>query len=417
MEILDIFNPWWKEKIISTRLALPYRRRVFARIWQLLQKRQIIIISGLRRVGKSTLMFQVIEDLLKSGTNPEHILYFTFDEKKENPLEVIEEYADLTKVDWRKEQCFVILDEVQKLPEWSNKIKILYDAFPNLKFIISGSSSFQLEKEAKVNLAGRHFVIEVNPLSFSEYLELRQSKIDLNKEELWKKEIRSEFERYLLRPFPEIIDFEELYLIKSYIKDNIMEKVLKVDLTDRFKDVNEDLLYSLVDLFYSQPGMYVNFDEISKELKISKKTLVKHVYYLEFAKVIRRIKNFRPSIRTSSRKLQRIYPLHWSLEFGWSGKIQSETIVASILDAKYYWRDQEKEIDFLHITKDILPIEVKETKKLSADDLGPLLFFSKKYNIHKGIIIYNGDYEVSSGTIKIKKMPFWKFCIEQQTKE
>ena len=80
---------------------------------------------------------------------------------------------------------YYFFDEVQKLETWSNKLKILYDNFPNLKIVISGSSSFHLEKGAKSNLTGRHFVINVEPLNFSEYLELKKSKIDLNNFKLW----------------------------------------------------------------------------------------------------------------------------------------------------------------------------------------------------------------------------------------
>lgn len=414
MELLEIFNPWWKEKTISKELALPYKRKAFAQVRQLLTKRQITILSGLRRVGKSTMLFQLIEELLKANVRSENILYFSCDEKIEDLLKILDSYADLTKVTWRKEKCFMILDEVQKLPDWSNKIKILYDNFPNIKFVVSGSSSFQLEKEAKINLAGRHFTIEVAPLSFREYLELRQSKIELHKEELWQKEIRNEFERYLLRPFPEIINFDEMYLVKSYIKDNIIEKVLRVDLSEKFKDVHEGLLTNLIELFYGKPGMYINFDEIAKELKISKKTLIKHVYYLEFARVIRRVKNFRPGIRASSRKLQKIYPSHWALGFGWNGKINSEAIVASVIDAEYYWRDKEKEIDFLDTVKNVLPIEVKEASKLNTGDLAHLFFFAKKYSLHDAIVVYNGDYEVTQDAITIRKVPFWKFCVERQ---
>lgn len=66
MEILEILNSWWKEGNISKELALVYKRKVFAKIKRLLKTRQIIVISGLRRVGKSTLMYQLIEELMNS---------------------------------------------------------------------------------------------------------------------------------------------------------------------------------------------------------------------------------------------------------------------------------------------------------------------------------------------------------------
>mgnify|MGYP001128908337 CR=1 FL=1 len=64
-EIIELLNPWWKDNEISKELAKPYKRKIFDKISNLLNYRQIIILSGLRRVGKTTLLYQVIEHLLK----------------------------------------------------------------------------------------------------------------------------------------------------------------------------------------------------------------------------------------------------------------------------------------------------------------------------------------------------------------
>jgi len=413
MELLELLNPWWKEKEISEELAPPYRRKMFGELPELLKKRQIIVLSGLRRVGKSTMMYQLVEHLLRSGISADRLLYFSFDEKVEDVVDVLMGYSELTKVNWKKEKCFLFLDEVQKLADWSNKIKLIYDAFPNLKIIASGSSSFHLEKEAKVNLVGRHFLVSVSPLSFEEYLEIKGSKIELDKQEMWKEEIIREFDNYLIRPFPEIINWKEDSLIKSYIKDNVVEKVLRVDLPTRFKKLNEDLLIRLIDIFYGSPGMYVNYDDISSDLKISKNTLLQHIYYLEFAYLIRKIKNFRPSKRLVSRKLQRIYPFHWALMFGWSGKVDFETIVATYLDAKYYWRKNGKEVDFLLVDKEITPIEVKDSKRIRREELSSLVYFMKKFDAADGFVVYAGkDGDILKvGDSEIKKIPLWKLFL------
>jgi len=412
MELLELLNPWWKVKKISRELSPRYRRKTLPEIKNLLKFRQIIIVSGIRRVGKSTLMYQLIEDMLKE-VNSENIIYFSFDEKVETLLDILEKYFDLTGVDWKKEKCFIFLDEIQKLEDWSNKIKIIYDAFPNLKIIVSGSASFNLEKEAKSNLVGRHFIINVEPLSFAEYLELKGSKIDLEKTKLWESEIKREFKDYLFKPFPEIVNFKEPSLIKRYIKDSIIDRVIKIDLSKKFTHINEDLLLRLIDIFYENPGMYINYDEIVKDLKISKKTLVQHLYYLEFAYLIRRVKNFRPSARITSRKLQRIYPFHFALMFGWTGKTDFETITATKLDAKYYWRKDKKEVDFLLVNKKILPFEVKESVKVRKSDIRWLIFFVKKFNTKKGILIYNGkEEEIEIDGVLIEKIPLWKLFLK-----
>lgn len=410
--LLEIMNPWWKEREVSSELAPAYKRKVFDEILNLSKKRQITVITGLRRVGKSTLMYQIIKEWLHK-IRPENILYFSFDEKIENPTEILQEYGNLTQVDWKKEKCIIFFDEIQKLQDWSSKLKIIYDGFPNLKIIVSGSSSFQLEKEAKVNLAGRHFAVEVWPLSFAEYLELKKSKIDIKKPKLWENEITREFESYLLSPFPEIVNYRELNIIKSYIKGNVVEKILKIDLSDKFKELNEELLLNLIELFYDAPGTYLNLDELSNDLKVGKSNLIQHLYYLEFARLIRRVKNFRVSSRTTSRKLQRIYPFHWSLQFGWKGKISYESVVASMLDCSYYWREGKREVDFIVRRDDkTLPIEVKESKDMGKNDIANLVFFMEKFKIEKSFLVYNGEEgEIKIKGNTIKRLPFWHLSL------
>lgn len=407
---LKIINPWWKENSISEELAKPYRREIFNEIFDLINKRQVIILTGLRRVGKSTLIFQLIEDLLKKHPS-EHLLYFSFDLTVDDPLEILDVYKELTGVEWEKEKVFLFFDEIQKLEKWGNKIKILYDHFPKLKIIVSGSSSVDLEKEAISTLTGRYFNVKVNPLFFKEFLQMKESRINLKKPLLWKTEIKKEFKEYLKKPFPEIITWESELLIKRYLKESIVDKIIRADLSARFKDVNEELLLKLVEIFYSEPGMYINYDSLSSDLKISKKTLIKHIFYLEFSYLIRKIKNLRSNALTASRKLQRIYPYHWGLLFAISEANVFESFVASMLDTKYYWREGKREVDFIIKGKSLLPVEVK-SQRTREEDLKNLIYFSQEHKLDKAFLIYDGEEkEIQRKGVTIKYVPFWK-CLK-----
>jgi len=174
-EIIKLLNPWWKDGSVSKELAKPYKRRVFNKILDELDYRQIVILSGLRGAGKTTLLYQNIEQLLKK-IEPKHILYFNFDKRVKELIEIFNTYSRLTNVDWKKEKIFVFFDEIAKLGAWASKIKLIYDAFPNIKFVVSSSSSIGLEQEAMENLAGRYFLMNIKPLSFVEYLELKGKK-------------------------------------------------------------------------------------------------------------------------------------------------------------------------------------------------------------------------------------------------
>ncbi len=413
MNTLELQNPWWKDGSIGETLAPRYHRYAFNRAKKLFAMRQIVVITGLRRVGKSTIMYQLIEDLLKSNTDPKHILYFTFDDAVEGLVEVLNEFEHLTRTDWKKERCLIFFDEIQKLPDWSNKLKIIYDAAQNLKIVVSGSGSFLLETETKSNLAGRHFILSVPPLSFTEYLEMKTSKIELGNEDLWSREIEKEFESYLFRPFPELVQFDELSLIKSYIRDNVIEKITRSDIIAKFHDVNVQLLSTLVTDFYTEPGAYLNLDNLSRDLKISKNTLIPHLHYLEYSYLFRPVSNYRPSTRSTSRKMRRIYPYHWSLGFGWNGVINRESVAASLLDAKFYWRDKEKEIDFLLVDDAaVIPVEVKEAKKLKGDQIKTMTYFMKRFKADSGILLYEGrEQQIEVEDRRITTIPFWKYAL------
>lgn len=417
-EILQLLNPWWKDSHISSELARPYQRKIFRRIFSLLSQRQIVILSGLRRVGKTTLLYQLIEKHLKM-VDSQKILYFNLDKEVKELTEVLKAYGELTGIDWKKEKLLFFVDELAKLEHWGRKIKLLYDAFPHIKFIVSSSSSIGLEEEALKNLGGRYFLINVKPLSFTEFLELKGKSRYLSNQNLWQEEIKKEFNSYLLRSFPEIIAWPEQLLIKDYLRTTIIDKIVKQDLPEKFKNVSRDLLSSLLEIFYSEPGIYLDYDSLSQKLRISKKTLVQHLFFLEFSYLLRRIRNFRVNILSASKKMQRVYPYWWTLAYCYSENKDKilENLVASHLDAKYYWRKQGKEIDFLIVSgKKIIPLEVKNKEEIGRNELKNLKYFLQKYKLGQGIIVYQGEEKELkiNKDQKIKLIPFWKFLLAEE---
>ena len=415
-EILKLLNPWWKDNLISQELARPYKREIFPKISGLINYRQIVLLSGLRRVGKTTLLYQIIELLIKK-INSKKILYFNFDKKVEEIIEILESYQKLVNINWKKEKMFVFLDEITRLNEWATKLKMLYDAFPNLKFFISSSGSLSLEEEAIKNLGGRYFIFNIKPLSFKEYLELKNKKNMLKEANLFEKEIKEEIESYLLRSFPEIVNWEDELLIKDYLRSTIIDRIVKSDLLDRFKNLNKDLLENLLKLFYSEPGIYLDYDGLSKSMKISKKTLIKHIYYLEFSYLIKRIRNFRVSTLSSLRKLQRVYAYWWPVAYCYGSNFDKimENIVISYADGKNYWRKDGKEIDLVLVNnKGVIPIEIKNKTNLSKEDLKNMIYFLKKNKLRLGYFIYNGEEKemTLNNKAKIIFIPLWKWLMK-----
>lgn len=388
-DAVRLANEWWLGGTISAEKARPYRREVFGEIEELAGYRQVVVLTGLRRVGKSTLMFQLIEDLLKK-TDGRHILYFNFDEKVSEISEVLAAYGRLTGVDWKKEKCFVFLDEIQNVTDWNSKLKFLYDNLPNLKFFVSGSASLMIEKEAISALTGRYFSREVRPLSIREFAELYLDK-KIDRPELYRDELERLFPLWVKRPFPEIVRWEDERKVYEYVRGMVIDKVLKIDLPAMFR-VRTALLLTLAEIFLSEPGTILNLTSLAKDLKVHKVVLEEHLHFLEFAKITRTIKNFRPSVRAESRKMKKIYPFHIALSFPYYPSLDKGQIfetLAAAADMKNYWRDGFREVDFIR-KEGLLPIEVKAKDTIKNEDVKNLVYFMKKYKVKQGLVVYSG---------------------------
>ncbi|MEM4706996.1 MAG: AAA family ATPase [Candidatus Anstonellales archaeon] len=178
---LDELNHWWVEKQVKKEFAPTTRRVLFNTIKKELSRRQVQIVVGLRRVGKSTIFYQLIDDLIRCGTDPMHIVYCNFDEpelQEKRVDDLLKEYSKLTNVDYKKEKIYLFLDEAQKAKNWVADVKLIYDNLRNIKILVSGSASLNLLCEAKKSLAGRAIHYELRPLSFSEFLDLKGIRIE-----------------------------------------------------------------------------------------------------------------------------------------------------------------------------------------------------------------------------------------------
>ena len=408
---LEIFNHWWKSGRVKKEFSPKYKRKLFYEIIKYMDKRQILALVGLRRTGKTTLLYQLIQHLIEQGINPFNILYFSFDEEDVSVEEILDYYEkEILKKDLSNEKVFLFFDEIQKLNNWENKLKILYDLYPKMKIIVSGSASINLLFKGKETLAGRIFYFYLDLLDFEEFIEMRGLSYEKLKKRinLWEKEIKLELKEYFKKPFPEIVRASDDFVSK-YIKEGIVERIIIKDIKDLFGIREFDTIEKLIKLIFTNPGLMINLEEVANELGISRQALNNYLYYLEATYLIKSIGNFRGSFRASSRKLKKYYPLHpcFSIAFGYDekGKIV-ENLVLFITKAKHYWRQNNKEVDF--ITKKF-PIEVKYKNKVKETDTKNLIYFMKKYNFNKALIITKNLEKKG----KIIYMPLWKLVVKR----
>ncbi|MEM2978621.1 MAG: ATP-binding protein [Candidatus Hadarchaeales archaeon] len=363
-ETLERFNEWWFTGKVRKELAPPFKRYAFKRLAGTLRERQALLLVGPRRVGKSTLLYQTIEGLLEK-VPPSNILYFSFDEEFRDPAEVLGFYEKriLAKPFEEAGRVYIFLDEVQYAPGWASTVKRFYDLYPNLKFILSGSSALPLSKEAMEKLAGRFFTVELGPLLFSEFLELR----GLQTTE--QRRVEAYFQDYLRKSgFPELAGWEDENRIAEYVRSSVVDRVVFRDLPLLSGGRDAVLAEQLLRLVLSSPGLTINVNNLSRDLGRSRVTISHYLRFLELSLLVRSLSNFRTSSLSGSRKLKRYYPATPSMIFACSRrdfetKIGAvlETYVVSVLRPKYYYRERKEEIDVILTNGEVLPVEVKES--------------------------------------------------------
>jgi predicted AAA+ superfamily ATPase len=402
-EALRLLNEWWRTGKVKADLAKGYRRQAFGEGYGLLERyREMVVLTGLRRVGKSTIMYQMIEELLKSAA-PSSIVYFTLDYGAVEPVSVLNAYQEISGVNWKRERIWLFLDEIQKMAGWAEQLKLLYDAFPNVRIVVSGSASLQLERGAMDSLAGRYFLVEVPVLSISEYYFLKHGEMPGNVR-AHEGEIALEFESYVRRPFPELAKIDDERRISEYIRESVVSKVINEDLGLEFERVDTALLRALADIFLAEPGMTLNVDSLSKTLARRKQEVDRHIYMLEFSKLIRIVRNYRPSRLSESRKLRKVYPYDISLALAENPSIDRGRVLESLLISRLgigrYWREGAKEVDALLADgRKLIPVEIKSADTFREDFVKGLEYFISRFGAERGILLYNGK-EMGVGRVR-----------------
>ena len=408
------FNPWWEGKF-----KLEYKEReIYSKIKKFLEMPQIIALTGLRRVGKTTIMLKIVEEWLSSGFNPQNIFFFSFDDFKGSSLkELVEEYERVNNKKLSDERFLFLFDEIQKIDNWQEQIKIIYDLYKiNIKIIVSGSESLFIRKKFKESLAGRIFEFKIDTLTFKEFIKFKG--VGYKSLELYKKEYYKLFEEFIISEgFPELCEIKDKEKIKMYIKEGIRDKVLYKDIPSLFKIEDISILNSILENITENPGQLIELSNFSSEYKISRPTLANYLRYLEDSFLIKKLYNFSKNKRKIERKLKKYYPTLISINLLFSEDSLSkskvfENVLINQLKADFFWRDPYKnEIDMILDEGKIIPVEVKYGE---IKDIKSLLKFMDLFNINKGFVISREQEKKQTYDGKeILIIPAWKWLLER----
>lgn len=267
-EILYRYNPWWEE--IYTADKLIRRNIILEKMQTALDSGQIVFLTGLRRVGKTSLMKMMIAGLIQQGkAASDAIMYISLDNyqiEKESLTDIIDAFRQIHKHPLSK-KIFVFLDEITYCEKIDVQLKNLYDS-QNISLVVTASSALVL-KEKKAMLTGRSRVIEVLPLDFSEYCEFRNITIKKRDTHL----ISEYFEDYMLDGgIPEFVLHHDI----EYIK-NLVDDILYKDIAAFHNIRNIQLLKDFFMLLMERSGKNVSINKIAAVLAISPDTAKRYL--------------------------------------------------------------------------------------------------------------------------------------------
>ncbi|MBI5392575.1 ATP-binding protein [Candidatus Woesearchaeota archaeon] len=412
-EMLQLNNPWWEESF-----SFQYKERaIYTKIEKFLFVPQIISFTGLRRVGKTTLMLRIVQEYITKEIPQKNIIYFSFDNFKQiELLQILAEYQRLMQKEFRKEKFLLLLDEIQKLDNWQEQLKTVYDLYSkNVKIIITGSESLFIKRRIKESLAGRIFEFKVEPLTFEEFLVFKG--INYPVIPIYEKQFSTLFKEYMqTMGFPELVNIIDKEFINKYISEGIIEKVIYSDLQQIFGLKETASLQSLMNILMNNPGEIMELNDIAKELKISRQTVANYISYLEDSFLLRKLYNYSGNRRKIERKLKKYYPTLISPEmlFKEEDYMQSkifEWFVINQLKAEFFWRDPyKKEVDAVLANEKIIPIEIKYGKI----EINNLLSFMTKFNCKQGYIISKEKKDtIKEDNKRIEIIPAYLFFLKE----
>jgi len=436
MEVEDalfFYNPWWVKKI-SPYLIKEYKRDAFYKIEKYLDINRIIVIKGPRRVGKTTIMYQMVDNLLRK-VNPTQILYVPFDDPKLTDFDKILDFYQnrILKAGLEKKQTYLFLDEVQYLKNWQYHVKKYYDRNYPIKFVVSGSSATLIRKDTE-SLMGRTIEEILLPFSFREFLQyqlnerisLKLDTLDSLKIKKYEKDAKILFEDYLLKGgFPNIFEIEEIELWQKLIKDDVIDKVIYRDIVTLYDIKKPELLERLFLYLIGINGQILNVSNISNSIGLSRAYVNKYLLYLKNAYFLLGVKKYAKSIEKIVRSNEKVYIIDPAIinsllnktriDEDFAGHLVESIIAEHLLCYEcYYWRNYY-EVDFIvKIKGRLLPIEVKYKSQVRKKDLNGLLNFMERFNVNKGILITKNLFDKQKLDRKeILFIPAWLFLLSE----
>jgi predicted AAA+ superfamily ATPase len=441
LSVIQQYNPWWDGRPDAD---LPkWQRHAYGELRSWIfepPSRRAVLISGARQVGKTTMLRQIAYELVESGVNPESILYVTFDSPilklvgLEGLLGIWDEIRPpQIKVD------YLFIDEIQYTKDWQTWLKHQVDFVPNRRIAVTGSA-IPLESDNPESGVGRWHTIKLPTLSFFEYLQIKRIQPpnlapvrSLTKLFDWSgakraltsgkaKPLVPHFHEYLLRGgFPETAQMSSINAAQKLLREDIVDKVLKRDMTAQFGtrsvlEMEKAFLYLCL-----HDGGIVDMTSLCSALGVTKETAKNFLTCFEAAHLVYRLTPFgygKEVLKGKAKYYLADAAISSSVLLRGKSLLQDTAKLGAAVETAFfkhvftrfyhqtirfsYWRlpktKKELEVDIVaEVPPDIVPFEVKYSQsRVGAGDVRGLIEFCKERKIGRAYVITRdlGDFEM-----------------------
>lgn len=395
-----------------------YVQRYIADEW--LQTSEILIISGIRRCGKSVLMQQIRDRLVEKD------FFFNFDDER---------LANFKLDDFQKlQECFVELfgeqhtyyfDEIQNIEGWERFVRRLYNA--GNKIVITGSNARMLSRELGTHLTGRYLQVEIYPFSFQEYLAMNE--IPVNAKTLYTTTGRAtmvkSFVKYMeCGGFPKFLqDGSVSYLTSLY------ESIIYRDILTRNGLTNEKEMLELMFYLASNATKRVTYSSLGKVVGIQHPDTIKnYLEYIQQTYLISQLFRYDPSVKKQMMSPKKIYFVDNAIikRIGFNATENNGVFLENLVFIElkrrgwdvYYYADK-KECDFivrkgLHISDAYQVTLQMDSPQTREREIAGVREAMQAYSLSKGYILtFEGKETINfdDGTI-VEVVPVWEWILQ-----
>lgn len=416
-----LYSPWLdpKTKIDQAGVldffpeAKQPRRLAFHRLVQGLSDEFIVALLGLRRLGKTTLAKQFLAHRFEHDFETyQDSLYYQFNERDHDLEQVLEVYfSEIMKAPTQRAKTTIVLDEIQHCKNWQVVLKKYHDLNSQLEFIVTGSTSIYIHEQTRESLAGRILDIFIEPISFWEYVYLKNEldftdfvELQLTAGDFASPEqlvdklrarnhytagLQTQFYQYLLDgEYPRMLFAQGQIDAQTYLKDQVLNKILRKDI--KLFDIRNQKVVELLFASIAQDTSSIfNVSNLSAELGIAVNTLKKYLEVLGKAFLVHQTQNYRNSLRKRQASQKKFFASSLSLAIaathtrgmvaapipsGYKGKLVETYVhnrIKTIFPGSTFFKKRRRsEFDvWLQVAGQLaLPIEVKSKTKLQPTD-------------------------------------------------